>query len=78
MKKTRNAVPKVDVSEHVDCPIKDLISRIGDKWSMLVLVALSKAPNHCLRFSEKHDNLLAIECHVLSRMFVARLPLPEH
>ena len=35
-----------------NCPIKDLISRIGDKWSMLVLVALAKAPKHCLRFSE--------------------------
>jgi len=52
MKKTRSAAAKVDIRKHIDCPIKDLISRIGDKWSMLVLVALAKAPNHCLRFSE--------------------------
>ncbi|MGA7325526.1 MAG: helix-turn-helix domain-containing protein [Rhodomicrobium sp.] len=34
------------------CPIHDLIARLGDKWSMLVLVSLAKAPENCLRFSE--------------------------
>ncbi len=34
------------------CPIHDLIARLGDKWSMLVLVSLAKAPESCLRFSE--------------------------
>jgi DNA-binding HxlR family transcriptional regulator len=53
MKKTPTAVTKtIKDRDHTNCPIKDLISRIGDKWSMFVLVALAKAPNHCLRFSE--------------------------
>jgi DNA-binding HxlR family transcriptional regulator len=34
------------------CPISDLLARIGDKWSLLVLVALSEAGQSRLRFSE--------------------------
>jgi DNA-binding HxlR family transcriptional regulator len=34
------------------CPISDLLARIGDKWSLLVLVALSEADQSRLRFSE--------------------------
>src|ERR1700733_1783452 len=52
MKKPRDTAAKIDMRDHQNCPIKDLISRIGDKWSMLVLVALAKTPKHCLRFSE--------------------------
>ena len=37
---------------HAHCPIGDLLARLGDKWSMLVLVTLARADNHCLRFSE--------------------------
>src|SRR3984885_4993115 len=34
------------------CPISDLLARIGDKWSLLVLAALSEANQGRLRFSE--------------------------
>ena len=34
------------------CPISDLLARIGDKWSLLVLAALSEADHARLRFSE--------------------------
>jgi len=34
------------------CPLRDLLSRLGDKWSVLVLLTLSEAPDHRLRFSE--------------------------
>jgi len=47
--------PATDMTEEPDaesCPISDLLSRLGDKWSTLVLVALSKADGNCLRFSE--------------------------
>ena len=37
---------------HVNCPISDLLARLGDKWSILVLVTLARAENHCLRFSD--------------------------
>ena len=31
------------------CPVRDVLDRIGDKWTMLVVVALATAPH---RFSE--------------------------
>ena len=34
------------------CPISDLLSRLGDKWSVLVLAALSEADSGRMRFSE--------------------------
>src|SRR5271167_4633339 len=34
------------------CPISDLLSRLGDKWSILVLAALSEADGGRMRFSE--------------------------
>lgn len=34
------------------CPIRELLSRLGDKWSMLVIIALAEAPESRLRFSE--------------------------
>jgi DNA-binding HxlR family transcriptional regulator len=34
------------------CPISDLLARLGDKWSILVLAALSDAEGSRLRFSE--------------------------
>jgi DNA-binding HxlR family transcriptional regulator len=37
---------------HANCPIGDLLARLGDKWSMLVLVTLARSDRHCLRFSE--------------------------
>lgn len=32
------------------CPIRDILSRIGDKWSVLILLALEQ--NKVVRFSE--------------------------
>ncbi len=34
------------------CPMQELLSRLGDKWSMLVIIALAKADDNRLRFSE--------------------------
>jgi DNA-binding HxlR family transcriptional regulator len=52
---TRNVVTAREaVTEHSsgDCPIADLLARLGDKWSLLVLAALSEAVGSQLRFSE--------------------------
>lgn len=32
------------------CPVRDILSRVGDKWSLLVLISLEQGP--VLRFSE--------------------------
>ncbi len=34
------------------CPMHELITRLGDKWSMLVLIALAHSTGNCLRFSD--------------------------
>lgn len=37
------------------CPIRDIISRVGDKWSLLVMISLST--NGTMRFSEIQKSL---------------------
>ena len=39
-------------AEYLACPIRQVISRFGDKWSMLVLFMLSKSETGVLRFNE--------------------------
>jgi DNA-binding HxlR family transcriptional regulator len=51
MGKTAEIIEETEVADAGPCPISDLLSRLGDKWSTLVLVALSEADGHCLRFS---------------------------
>lgn len=38
-----------------NCPIRDVLSRLGDKWSMLVLVTLNA--NGTMRFSDVHRSI---------------------
>lgn len=54
------------VEDHRNCPIRDLLSRLGDKWSMLIIVALAKADNNCLRFSQLSREVNGISQRVLS------------
>ena len=39
-------------SEYLACPIRQVISRFGDKWSMLVLFMLHRSDTGILRFNE--------------------------
>lgn len=34
------------------CPLRDLLSRLGDKWTVLILITLAKREKHQARFSE--------------------------
>ena len=38
-----------------NCPIRNVLSRVGDKWSMLVLFTLEN--NDCQRFKELQRNI---------------------
>ena len=51
---------------HKACPVQDLLSRLGDKWSMLVIVALANADNNCMRFSELQRGVNGISQRMLS------------
>ena len=52
-----------------NCPLHALLSRLGDKWSMLVLVALSRAEGNRCRFSE----LMRIVNGISQRMLTTTL-----
>ena len=39
-------------AEYLACPIRQVISRFGDKWSMLVLYTINESENGVLRFNE--------------------------
>ena len=41
-------------AEYLACPIRNVISRFGDKWSMLVLFMLHRSETGILRFNEIH------------------------
>lgn len=46
------------------CPVRDVLSRIGDKWSMLVLLTLHA--NGTMRFNEIHRSLEDISHRMLT------------
>jgi DNA-binding HxlR family transcriptional regulator len=37
--------------DHSKCPIREMLTRLGDKWSILIIYTLSQAPAQRLRFS---------------------------
>jgi len=39
-------------AEYLACPIRQVVSRFGDKWSMLVLFMLNRSETGILRFNE--------------------------
>ena len=48
-----NSIVMSDVkAEYLACPIRNVISRFGDKWSMLVLFMLHRSETGILRFNE--------------------------
>jgi DNA-binding HxlR family transcriptional regulator len=47
-----------------DCPVRDVLDRIGDKWSTLLLLALAAEP---LRFSALHRAVPDISKRVLTQ-----------
>lgn len=67
------------------CPLQELLSRLGDKWSMLVIMALAKSDTHCLRFSDLRKNVHGISQRMLTTTLrylerdgiISRHPYPE-
>ena len=39
-------------AEYLACPIRQVVSRFGDKWSLLVLFLLNRSDTGVLRFNE--------------------------
>ena len=47
-----------------NCPIRDVLSRLGDKWSILILVTLNT--NGIMRFSDIHKTIGDISQRMLT------------
>lgn len=47
-----------------NCPIRDVLSRLGDKWSMLILITLNA--NGTMRFSDIHKTIDDISQRMLT------------
>lgn len=47
-----------------DCPIRNILSRIGDKWSLLVLYILNQAP--VMRFNQLQKSIPDISQKMLT------------
>ncbi|KGB80797.1 MAG: transcriptional regulator [Confluentimicrobium sp.] len=37
-------MPRVNANTDLDCPIRDVLDRMGDAWSLLVMLELSRGP----------------------------------
>lgn len=59
IKKTK-ALPKVQ------CPMREMLARLGDKWNMLVVMALARAERKTLRFSELMQSVQGISQRMLT------------
>ena len=53
-------------AEYLACPIRQVISRFGDKWSMLVLYSLNESPTGTLRFNELRRHMTDCSQKMLS------------
>lgn len=51
------------------CPIRNILSRVGDKWSMLVLITLNE--HSVMRFNELRRNIPDISQKMLSEVLKA-------
>lgn len=52
--------------EYMACPIRQVISKFGDKWSLLVLYTLHSSPTGVLRFSEIKNQMTDCSQKMLS------------
>ena len=53
-------------AEYLACPIRQVISKIGDKWSLLVLYTLYTSENGVLRFNELRHHMTDCSQKMLS------------
>ena len=54
-------------ASYLTCPIRNVISRFGDKWSMLVLYSLHTSETGVLRFNELRRHMTDCSQKMLSQ-----------
>jgi DNA-binding HxlR family transcriptional regulator len=61
----RHAEP-VPLTAHHDCEFREVLDRVGDKWSLLVIAMLEQRPNARARFSELKRSIPGISQRMLT------------
>jgi DNA-binding HxlR family transcriptional regulator len=56
--KTKKSIP-------CRCPTREILDRVGDKWSVLTIITLAAAPRNRYRFSELQRSIEGISQHWL-------------
>ena len=60
------SVARKKKNEELRCPLRELLTRLGDKWSLLVIHTLAHAPQNCNRFSELRRDIQGISQRMLT------------
>jgi DNA-binding HxlR family transcriptional regulator len=58
--------PNAVATAHHDCEFRDMLSRIGDKWSLLVVLVLESMPDRRGRFSDLKRRIPGISQRMLT------------
>ncbi|BCS85258.1 MULTISPECIES: winged helix-turn-helix transcriptional regulator [Prevotella] len=58
---------KIVNPEYLTCPIRNVLAKFGDKWSLLVLYHLYVAENGVMRFNELRRNMTDCSQKMLSQ-----------
>ena len=56
----------VALTAHHDCEFRELLNRVGDKWSLLVIAMLEQNPTQRARFSELKRSIPGISQRMLT------------
>ena len=63
-----NSIVMADIkAEYLACPIRHVISRFGDKWSLLVLYIINERENGVIRFNELRRHMSDCSQKMLSQ-----------
>jgi DNA-binding HxlR family transcriptional regulator len=54
------------LTAHHDCEFRDMLDRVGDKWSLLVIAMLEQSPTQRARFSELKRSIPGISQRMLT------------
>jgi DNA-binding HxlR family transcriptional regulator len=54
----------VPSEEYDACPVTDVLRRVGDRWTLLILILLGRRPH---RFNELHRSVERISQRMLTR-----------
>ena len=62
----RRAVVPATLTAHHDCEFREVLDRVGDKWSLLVIAMLEQRPTARARFSELKRSIPGISQRMLT------------